>query len=151
MKRKEREIKDREEVSKILQKAQVVRLAMCKDNQPYVVPLSYGYDGDHLYFHCASEGKKIDFLQANPNVCFEVEGAVVVTEHDKTPCAWGFSYESVIGYGTAEEVRAHEEKREALHCIMRQFSDKEWDFSDKAVQSVSIWKIHITSLTGKKI
>ena len=34
---------------------------------PYAVPLSYVYDGEHIYFHSATEGHKIDAIQRNPN------------------------------------------------------------------------------------
>ena len=41
---------------------------------PYVVTMNYGYDrgGRALYFHCAKEGLKTDFVRENPNVCATV-------------------------------------------------------------------------------
>lgn len=150
MRRKEREIKDQHEIAKILHNATVLRLAMCKENMPYLVPLSFGYDDKCLYFHCAHEGQKIDFLRANAQVCFEVEGRVAIKTHAEKPCNWGFSYESVIGRGTAEELTATSGKQEALGCIMKQYSDAAWEFSENELKAVSVWKINIEELTGKQ-
>ena len=35
------------------------------DGYPYAVPVSYVYDGEKLYFHCAKEGHKIDAIKRN--------------------------------------------------------------------------------------
>jgi len=55
--RKEKEIKNRSEMIEILQKSKYITIAMCKDNEPYLVTLSYGYDliKNVIYFHCANE------------------------------------------------------------------------------------------------
>ena len=37
---------------------------------PYAVPLSYGYDGEKLYFHCAKAGHKLDAIRRSPKVSF---------------------------------------------------------------------------------
>ena len=64
MRRKDREVKDLNTIKEIISKCEVVRLAMCEDNIPYIVPLNYGYefDGNNLvlYCHCANSGKKLD-------------------------------------------------------------------------------------------
>jgi nitroimidazol reductase NimA-like FMN-containing flavoprotein (pyridoxamine 5'-phosphate oxidase superfamily) len=67
MRRKDLQITDSNVLKKILSKAKYVTLALAKDNQPYLVSLSHGYDESHncIYFHCANEGKKIDFLKSN--------------------------------------------------------------------------------------
>ncbi|MCJ7619404.1 MAG: pyridoxamine 5'-phosphate oxidase family protein, partial [Anaerolineae bacterium] len=66
MRRAEREIKDREAIEDILRRATVCRLAVCDGNVPYVVPLSFGYADNCLYFHSAREGRKIETIKANP-------------------------------------------------------------------------------------
>ena len=76
MRRSDREIRDRSSIDGILHAASVCHLALCDGDRPYVVPMSYGYDGDRLYFHCASEGRKLDVVRRNPNACFAVEVGV---------------------------------------------------------------------------
>ena len=67
IRRKEKAITDENIMKKILSDVAYVTIALCKDNQPYLVSLSHGYDPDKncIYFHCASEGKKIDYLKEN--------------------------------------------------------------------------------------
>jgi nitroimidazol reductase NimA-like FMN-containing flavoprotein (pyridoxamine 5'-phosphate oxidase superfamily) len=65
MRRKDRKITDRAEIEAIIAKAQVCRLAMADKDRPYIVPLSFGYEDNTLYFHSANTGKKIDILKNN--------------------------------------------------------------------------------------
>ena len=69
MRRKDKEITDIKEIESILQGAQVCRLGMADNNMPYVIPVCFGYKEHTVYIHSASEGRKIDTLKKNPNVC----------------------------------------------------------------------------------
>jgi len=75
-----------------------------RDKTPYIVPLSFGYDGASIYFHTAPEGMKSDFIASNDRVCFELEHEVRLIPNDSNPCQWSFSFFSVIGFGRVEEV-----------------------------------------------
>lgn len=79
MRRSEKEITDKTQIDSIIFRSKVYRLGLSDEGQPYIVPLCFSYDGKALYFHCAKEGRKIDILRKNSNVCFEfdiVEGIV---------------------------------------------------------------------------
>jgi nitroimidazol reductase NimA-like FMN-containing flavoprotein (pyridoxamine 5'-phosphate oxidase superfamily) len=75
-----------------LDRAAVGRLACAKDNQPYVVPIYFVLDRDHLYSF-ATLGQKVEWMRANPRVCLEVDQR---TAHD--------SWESVVVFGEYEEL-----------------------------------------------
>ena len=75
MRKKNREITNRKEIDEIIRDSQVCRLALSVDDIPYLVPLSFGYDGAAIYIHTALEGKKIDYFELNPRVCFEFEAS----------------------------------------------------------------------------
>jgi len=151
MRRKDKEISDRNSIDRIIAKAQVCRLALCKDDTPYIVPVSFGYDQKALYFHTTIEkGLKDEYIEADNTVCFELEHGVKVLENDKSPCGWSFSFQSVIGFGRIIECTANEEKQRALHCIMSQYSAQQWDFSGIPLTRVRVWKIEIESVTGKQ-
>ena len=68
VRRGDKEIKDKKKLVEILKETNYVTLA--KDNEPYIVSLSHSYDeeAECLYIHCASEGKKLDFMRGNPIV-----------------------------------------------------------------------------------
>jgi len=154
MRKREREIADLAEIHAILAAARIVRLAFAVENEPYIVPLSHGFDEEKrlLYFHTATEGRKIDCIQANPYVCFEVEGRVSLKEAGERGCAWGLEYESVIGYGTVREVLDEVERDCALRTIMRQQSgrDVDWTFAPKVLALTRVWTLQIESMTGKR-
>lgn len=150
MRRKDKAIKEMAEISEIIRQCQVCRLGLCQDNMPYIVPVSFGYDETSIYFHSIRAGKKIDILSVNNNVCFEFESEASIISNDTAPCNWSFSFRSVIGFGRAEELTTVEDKIAGLTHIMRQYSDKKWDFEDIGLTGLSVWKISIDSMTGKQ-
>ncbi|OHE74960.1 MAG: hypothetical protein A2107_14120 [Verrucomicrobia bacterium GWF2_62_7] len=150
MRRTDKEIADRQQIDEIIRGSLVCRVAMAKDNTPYVVPMSFGYDGAAIYLHTAPEGKKIEYFAANPQVCFEFEHNVELRRDPQSACKWTFSFESVIGYGTISELVEPVQKEQALNEIMRQYSGRTWPFEAASVAKVRVWKIAITSMTGKQ-
>jgi nitroimidazol reductase NimA-like FMN-containing flavoprotein (pyridoxamine 5'-phosphate oxidase superfamily) len=144
-------ITDTSEIYKIIKTGKVCRLGLCNDNIPYVVPLNYGYKDNALYFHCAHEGMKIDFMKKNNTVCFEIEGSVNISEKEDA-CNWTTKYCSVIGWGKAEFISDIKNKVGALNIIMNQYSKKSsWKYEDKALKNVCIFKINIDKVSGKSI
>jgi uncharacterized protein len=137
-------------MAQIITQAQVCRLGLAMDNTPYVLPVSFGYDGKAIYFHTATEGRKLVFLAANNRVCFEFEHDVHVVRHDSNPCKWTFSFQSVIGYGTVLELTEPTEKLDGLNHIMHHYSGRDWPISTTDTVDIRVWKIAIESLTGKQ-
>jgi nitroimidazol reductase NimA-like FMN-containing flavoprotein (pyridoxamine 5'-phosphate oxidase superfamily) len=150
MRRKDKEIQHRDLLDQVIARAQVCRLGLCKNNMPYIVPLSFGYDGTSIYLHTATEGMKVDYIAANNRVCFEFEHEVrVIPDKDKA-CKWSFSFYSVIGFGTIEEIVESPRKLYALNQIMQHYSGKEWNFDEDLVKKVRLWSISIDQITGKQ-
>ena len=147
--RKDREITSRDEIESIINKAFVCRLAMADENGPYIVPLSFGYREGSLYFHCAKEGRKLDILKKNKRVCFEIDTGQEIVESEKA-CKWGMKYKSVIGFGNALFIEDMESKKTALNIIMRHYSGRSFEFEEKEVKRVVIFKVEIESMTGKE-
>lgn len=150
MRRADKEITERVLISQIINDAQVCRLGLAMGNTPYIVPVSFGFDGHAIYFHTAKEGRKIVFLAANSRVCFEFEHGVEVIRHDSNPCKWTFSFQSVIGYGTVLELMNAAEKVEGLNHIMRHYSGRAWPIRATDIEDTRVWRIAIESLTGKQ-
>jgi nitroimidazol reductase NimA-like FMN-containing flavoprotein (pyridoxamine 5'-phosphate oxidase superfamily) len=149
MGRKDELIGDAKVIERILREARVCRLGLCEDDRPYVVPLCFGYEDNALYFHCGSEGRKIDILRKNNNVCFEVDVDHELIEAEK-PCKWTMKGKSVIGFGTAVFIEDIESKRKALDIIMHQYSEGDFDYADDVVNKTTIVKIEIGSMTGRQ-
>jgi len=151
MRRDEKQITDRAEIDAVIRSSRTCRLGMSDGNQPYVIPLCFGYDGGALYFHCAPVGRKLEILRKNPRVCveFDVAGDVLEAEH---ACSWGITFQSVVVFGTALFVDAPEEKKTALSLLMAQYSrpGQEFSFPDASVSRTTIIKVVIDEITGKQ-
>jgi len=149
MRRKEKEILDREEIESIIKKADVCRLGLSDKNIPYIVPLNFGYKENCLYFHTAKAGKKIDMIKTNNRVCFEmdIDHEVVRAEN---PCDWNMKFQSVIGYGRAFLLEDIDEKRQALDVIIEHYSGQTGEYAEKLVDRLAVIKVQIESMTGKK-
>lgn len=149
MRRSDREITDPAILNELIARAQVCRVAMSVANQPYIVPVSYGMLDGRLYFHSAPEGQKIDMLESNSNVCFEMEDVSSVTKKGNQPCNWSVRYASVIGFGQASFVSDPIEKRAALNAIVEHYGGAAYPYSEDAVAALCIVRIDIESMTGK--
>jgi nitroimidazol reductase NimA-like FMN-containing flavoprotein (pyridoxamine 5'-phosphate oxidase superfamily) len=150
VRRKEKEIHDKDELEKILKKGTICRLGLCDDNVPYIVPMNYGYSDGNIYFHSANSGRKIEMMRKNSYACFEIEGGTEIVKDDKA-CSWGMRYKSIIGYGKLEEVEDLNEKMKGLSLLMKHYSLKEkWDFPEKSIKKVLVLKLKIDTMSGKR-
>jgi nitroimidazol reductase NimA-like FMN-containing flavoprotein (pyridoxamine 5'-phosphate oxidase superfamily) len=149
MRRTDREITDRAEMEAVIKRAQICHVGLCDGDEPYIVPVNFGYRDNIVYFHCAREGRKLDIIRKNPNVCvqFDADREMVV---DDVACEWSFKYESVIAFGKAAIIDDREEKKRALDIIMAQYSAKEFVYKDNRVDGIYIVKIEIERMTGKR-
>jgi len=148
MRRQDKEIQNESEIKAIIKKSGVCRLGMINGNNPYIVPLCFGYHDNVLYFHSSLKGKKIDILQKNPNVCFEFD---LITEpvESENPCDWSMKYQSVIGFGKVVFIESLDEKHKALNIIMAQYSKRPFQFPENKLKVISVFKVEIESMTGK--
>jgi hypothetical protein len=149
MRRKEKEIQSNEEMESIMERSAFCRMAMVDENNPYVVPLCFGYDQGMLFFHSAPDGKKIDVLKKNNSVCVEFD-----TDHefikDENACRWGLKYSSVIARGKAFIVKDPQEKKRGLDVIMRHYSNAFYSYSPKDLERIVVIKVIIQDMTGKR-
>ena len=151
--KREREVTDINEIKEILDKSMIVHVGMIDGDEPYVVPMNYGYtleDGElRIYLHGAAVGRKIDIIKANPKVFFEMECDVTPFE-GKVACQYGTTYASVMGLGKAEVLETPEEKIDGLVKFMKTQTGKDFAFDEKMVSIVSVIKITAKDFTAKK-
>ncbi len=133
MRRKHCEIKDPKEMIRILASTNIGRLATVDaEGYPYITPLNFVFHEGCVYFHCASEGEKLDNLTRDPRVCFEVDVPLAYLEvdfnPDRDPCRTHQLYHSVIIRGSARIVPGGELKTNVLNALVEKHEGNR-DFS----------------------
>ena len=150
--RREQEITDINEIIRILDESKIAHIGLVDGDEPYVVPMNYGYVMENgkltIYLHGAKRGRKLDLIRANPKVFFETECDLVPFEGD-VACRYGIAYSSIMGKGTAEIIEDVEEKKLALSVLMKTQTGKDFEFEDKMTTIVSIIKINVSQYTAK--
>ncbi len=151
---REKAIKDITEdadLEAIIKRSKVCHVAMIDtENRPYLLAFNFGYANRTIYLHCTKEGKKIDVLRNNNNVCvyFDCDHDVFA-RNEEVACSWRMRYRSVLADGKAEIVEDYEQKLEGLKLLMTNYSFQEFKFSPPAVNNVLVIKIKIDKWSGR--
>lgn len=154
MRRKDREVTDFKKIENIISRCTCCRIGFYDDGEVYIVPLNFGYEvkGDTyiFYFHGAQEGRKIDLIQNNPVVGFEMDTDYALNEAD-IACGYSARFQSVIGTGVVSIVSEINEKKLGLSLIMEHNTGKRnWDFNENMLNAVTVFKLEVTKMSCKE-
>jgi len=153
MKKRDNAIKDINELRKledIISNCKVCRVGMVDVDDPYVLAMNFGYEDQTVWLHCAKEGKKVDILKRNNKVCLEFDtDHKLFSRHEHVACSWRMAYRSVLIRGNALFVEDYDEKIKGLNIFMKNYSDREFEYSKPSVDNILIIKIPIESITGR--
>ena len=129
----------RGEMERFLGQNTLGRLGLCLGNTPYVVPISYIYHDNKVYFHMATRGKKVEFIQGNNQACFEVD------EWSET------GWLSVVCYGKVSLHDDFETKKKAFE-ILSGFYQTGQRIPDERIKNMNVYigVIEIEQMTGRR-
>lgn len=153
MRRNDRQIEDGSVLESILRRGKYAVLALCRQDESYIVTLSYGYDHSSrtLYFHCAKEGLKAEFVRENPNVC-----ATIIEDGGYVQNKCAHAYRSVVIRGRVEVVDDDEEKMKGLDVLIGHLEENPAAVKEglsrkrNRVDVMNIWKLKIEEITAKE-
>jgi nitroimidazol reductase NimA-like FMN-containing flavoprotein (pyridoxamine 5'-phosphate oxidase superfamily) len=153
LRRKDKEITDKESQIAILKNGKYATIGLCRDGEPYVVTLNYGLDANKtvLYFHCAKEGLKLDFLHANPRVC-----VTVIEDLGYRSGECNHAYRSVVLWGRMRTVEDLIEKKHGVEILFQHLEEDPDPIrarnlkSDQDYLRVGILRLDIEDITGKE-
>ena len=116
--RRKKQALPKEDCAAILNRGTSGVLALAGDNDyPYAVPISYVYDGEKLYFHCAKSGHKLDAICRNPKASFcVIDQDKIVSEEYTT------YFRSVIVFGKIRILEEDGEKRAAIEKLALKYA-----------------------------
>ena len=154
MRRQEREITDAGKLTAVLESCQCCRVGFADGGQAYIVPLNFGYveaEGQYtFYFHSAKEGRKMELIRKSPSAGFEMDTDYAL-KTASSACGHSAYFRSIIGNGKVSIVEDREEKKLGLQQIMEHTTGKsEWEFADKMLDAVCVWKLSVNEMTGKE-
>ncbi len=152
IRRKEKEIENKDEMISIIESVQYITVAMSLNNEPYLVTLSHGYDRENncIYFHCAQDGKKVDILREN-----NVVWGQALDDHGYVDGSCDHLYATTQFKGRVSFIEDSKEKRHALSIMIDQLESDpakviEPQMTEKSIKSVNIGRIDIDYMSGKK-
>src|SRR5208282_5654694 len=148
----QRAVYDRDAVNQILDEALLCHVGFAVDGQPYVIPMSYGRDGDVLYIHGSPASRMLRHLEQGVPVCITVtlvDGLVLA----RSVFNHSMNYRSVIILGTAKLVDDPAEKLAALRALSEHILPHRWDDSrqpnEKELKATSVLRLPINELSAK--
>ncbi|MCX5786404.1 MAG: pyridoxamine 5'-phosphate oxidase family protein [Elusimicrobia bacterium] len=144
------------EAKRVLAEEDTGCLCLSRGEEPYGVPVSYAVLDGRIVFHCSITGRKLDFIRANPRVCFVVSRHPdrVKPHHPEEGCKYRF--ESVICAGKARIVEDIEERFELLRRFLVYFNVRlgkppgDNPISKEAAAGVACVSINIEKMTGRR-
>lgn len=153
MRRKDREVTDFDEIIKIVDACEIVRLGLADGEYPYIVPVNFAYEvreGQlHLYIHGAMAGRKYELLRRNPHCSFEMDIPLnMVCIYEKKDVT--MRYQSVMGKATAEFLEGEARQNAIDDIIMARHEEtKHFEYNRPAVAHTAVVKLTVTELTAK--
>ena len=119
-----------------------------KNNRPYGIPVNYVVMEEHLFFHCATEGQKLENITANQGVSF-----CVVGKTELIPEQFSTRYESVVVSGKADIIEEKVLKKKALRALVAKYAPNHITagdaYIDKLMDQTAVVRISIEHLDGK--
>ncbi|MDO4565087.1 MAG: pyridoxamine 5'-phosphate oxidase family protein [Clostridia bacterium] len=120
-----------------------------ENGYPYALPMNHILLGRTLYFHSATEGHKLDAIDADNRVSFCAIDKGVAKSHD-----WALNFKSVIVFGRLLRVDDKEEALNATRQLGLKFyptADSVEEAIDRSFDRVQVLKLEIDHISGKRV
>lgn len=140
----------KEECITILQNGTSGTLALLGHNDyPYAVPMSYVYDNDKIYFHCAKSGHKIDAIKKHQKASFcVIDQDIIVPEKYTT------YFKSVIVFETIKILNDETKIRESITTLTKKYVPNDDEGIQKEIDRefplLCILELSIEHMSGKQ-
>ena len=150
MRRKNQQL-SQEECRQVLDRGSSGVLALLGDGgYPYALPISYVYDGEHIYFHCARTGHKLDAIAREPRCSF-----CVIDQDQVVPEEYTTYFRSVIVFGQMRVIIDESEKRSAIEKLAVKYAPSDTAenrdaFIQKEWAPLCMLEMNIEHMSGKE-
>jgi hypothetical protein len=147
--KREIKIMTKDEINDFLKNQRIGVLSLTEEDSSYSIPLAYSYDGENIYFTLGSQGRKMECINKNKNVCF-------VVYHQPASEGGMPAWQSIICNGTIERVSDPEGIKKAVRSGEKHMGMPEGTWNGllektlQAPEASCFWKIQIKEITGKQ-
>lgn len=149
MRRNDKELSDPVRITEILSESPFCHIAMSGKEGPYCIPMCFAYHQGKIILHSAAEGKKIEILHENPQVCILVEkDCTLITA--QTACGYGMAYESVMIEGIAEFLDGKKKSDALEHLAKRYAGASGGPYSEAQMANLAVIEVSIISCSGRR-
>lgn len=137
------------QIEEVLKNQLVGRIGCSLNDEAYIIPISYAYDGNYIYCH-TTEGKKTAIMRKNPKVCFQVDEMRDMA-----------NWKSVIVQGEFEELKSKEERTTGMRTLLNRYLPvissvtthigEHWPFHPDDVTNINgiVFRIAVQEKTGR--
>jgi nitroimidazol reductase NimA-like FMN-containing flavoprotein (pyridoxamine 5'-phosphate oxidase superfamily) len=148
----DRGVYDRDTINRILDEGFLCHVGFIMDGQPFVIPTSYGRNGEVLYIHGSAASRMLRNLDKGIPVCVTVtllDGLVLA----RSVFNHSMNYRSVVILGMATLISTPEEKLAALLTLSEHILPGRWNDSrqpnEKELKATSVLRIPIDEFSAK--
>ncbi len=153
MRRRERELKDKETMSALLERTPVGRMATInRKGIPVIKPVNFVYWDKKIYIHSSMKGEKVEDIVRGSPVCFEMDEPIAYVTAQGPACTSSYYYRSVIIKGKATFINDRNFKRKILEKLMEKYQPEGGyeGISDEILNKTGVIEISIDKITGKE-
>jgi hypothetical protein len=153
MRRRDRELRDKETILAILERSEVGRMATVnRRGFPVIKPVNFIYWKGKIYLHSSTKGEKISDIHRGSPVCFEVDEPIAYVAAGEQTCRSTYYYRSVIVKGSAAIVSQVDRKLEILKKLMEKYQPEGGyqRVSEEILGRTAVIEISIREMTGKE-
>lgn len=148
LRRKDRSLDDAAAMDLLKRGEYGILSTMGTDGRPYGIPVNYVVQEDAIFFHCATEGQKIENITANQGVSF-----CVVGKTELIPEKFSTRYESVVVSGTADVIADATLKKNTLRALIAKYAPDHTAagevYIDRLMNQTTVVRVSIDHLAGK--
>ena len=148
----DRAVYDREAVYRILDEGFLCHVGFTMDNQPFVIPTSYGRKGANLYIHGSAASRMLRQMKDGVAVCLTVtllDGLVLA----RSVFNHSMNYRSVVILGKATLVDDPQEKLAALRVLSEHILPGRWadarQPNERELKATSVLRLPIEEFSAK--
>jgi nitroimidazol reductase NimA-like FMN-containing flavoprotein (pyridoxamine 5'-phosphate oxidase superfamily) len=137
-----------EVINDILDRAEVLWLAIIDDEGPHSVPINFGMVDGVIYLHSGKKGRKVAAFNSGAPVAFSTVVDIEAKTSD-TACSQGYAFRSIMGRGIPRLVTDDKERMVAFDAITLKHVGKLLPYNEKLLTMTAVYAIDIETIKGR--